>query len=155
MMSRASPLLLVLLVLLVMAAPAVAADEQAQPLEVLGAGGTFVQPLLHGGDAFAGASISLCIEPLAPPDKATGELLITGGEVRPGIAANLSTLTGERIAIGAAWIPGDIGLTVQYRLIRPSQPTALAPIDRLEKLDVMIAPGRHDTTIMAVYHKEW
>jgi len=155
MMSRASPLCLLLLVMVLLAAPAIAADEQAQPLEVLGAGGTFVQPLLHGGDSFAAASISLCIEPLAPPEKATGELLITGGEVRPGIAANLSTLSGERIGVGAAWIPGDIGLTVQYRLIRPPQPTALAPVDRLESLEITIAPGRHDTTIMAVYHKEW
>ena len=158
-MRRASPIWMLLIAIGVLAicTPAIA-DEQADPLEILGAGGTVVQPLIHGGPAYGAISISLSAEPLVSPEIATLELLIANGGIHPAVAANLSDLGGERAKLGIAWVPGDIAAIFKVRVSQPipasraSTASSLAAGEAAElgpTLDLAIAPGLRGFTFLA------
>ena len=154
--NRASPHLLLLLAIALLVIPTLAIAEDApDPLQILGAGGTLLQPLLHGGPAFGAANISFCAEPLVDPDIATGELLIYNGTVRLAAAANLVDLSGTPLKLGLAWIPGDIALLLKYSWAGSVGATAFAPgLGPSETFDLSLAPGPHGFSVTAVYSVE-
>jgi len=150
-MSRRPPLPIVLagLLCLAIAGPALAGGS-ADPLDIMGAGMTVVQPLIHGGPAYGALGISLSLEPLVPPDTATGELLIANGGISGGIALTLADLSGQRMKLGLAVIPGDLAAIVKYDLSKPLGDRSLASgeADPLEpNWQISVCPGLHETTI--------
>ena len=152
--NRASPHLLLLLAIALLLIPSLAIAEDApDPLTILGAGGTLLQPLLHGGPAFGAANLSF-VSPFVDPDIATGELLIYDGSFHLAAAANLTDVSGTPLKLGLAWIPGDIALLLKYSWAGSVGATAFAPgLGPSESFDLSLAPGPHGLSVTAVYRK--
>ena len=150
---RASPYLIPLLAIALLLIPSLAIAEDAPgPLEILGAGGTLLQPLLHGGPAFGAVNLSF-VAPFVDPDVATGELLIYNCTIHLAAAANLTDLSGTPLKLGLAWIPGDIALLVGYRWEGGLPTTSLAQ-GPSETFDLSLAPGPRGFSVTAVYRVE-